>query len=60
MKYIDVGGIQASRLALGCMRIADKPRAQIERLIRAALDLGVNMFDHADIYGGGTCERIYG
>lgn len=60
MKYIDVGGIQASRLALGCMRIADKPRAQIERLIRTALDLGVNMFDHADIYGGGTCERIYG
>jgi len=60
MEYIDIGGIKASRLALGCMRISDKPTANIERLIQTALDMGVNMFDHADIYGGGTCERMYG
>lgn len=60
MEYIDIGGIKTSRLALGCMRIADKPLANIDRLVRAAIDAGVNTFDHADIYGGGTCERMYG
>ena len=60
MKYIDIGGISCSRLVLGCMRIADKPLGNIERLVNTALDIGVNMFDHADIYGGGACERLYG
>ncbi len=60
MKYKDIGGIKSSLLVLGCMRIADKPIANVERLVNAALDIGVNTFDHADIYGGGTCEEIYG
>ena len=60
MEYIEIGGIRSSRLILGCMRIADKPQAQIDRLVRVALDMGINTFDHADIYGGGTCERMYG
>lgn len=49
-----------SRLALGGMRIADKPLKNIERLVNVALEIGINTFDHADIYGGGACERIYG
>lgn len=49
-----------SRLVLGCMRIADKPIENIERLVGAALDIGVNMIDNADIYGGGKCEELYG
>ncbi len=60
MDHIDIGGIKASRLALGSMRIADKPLANIERLVNTALDMGVNLFDHADIYGGGKCESLYG
>ncbi|MCH5162273.1 MAG: aldo/keto reductase [Clostridiales bacterium] len=60
MKYIDIDGIKASRLSLGCWRIADKPIENIERLVNTALDMGVNHFDHADIYGGGTCEKLYG
>lgn len=28
--------------------------------IRAALDAGYNHFDHADIYGGGACEALFG
>lgn len=60
MEYIDIDGIRSSRLALGCMRIADKPLADIERLIDCALDIGINTFDHADIYGGGACERLFG
>lgn len=60
MEYTDIGGIKASRLALGCMRIADKPLENVERLVNVALDIGINLFDHADIYGGGRCESLYG
>lgn len=47
-------------LALGSMRIANKLLDENERLVRLALDMGINLFDHADIYGGGACEEIYG
>lgn len=60
MKHIDIGGISSSRLVLGCMRIADKPLANIERLLGVALEIGINTVDHADIYGGGKCESLYG
>ena len=45
--------LEVSQIALGCMRIADKTVDEVERLVQCALDLGVNFFDHADIYGGG-------
>lgn len=60
MEYFTVGDIKMSRLALGAMRIADKPFGNIERLVATALEIGVNTFDHADIYGGGTAEELYG
>ncbi len=60
MEYSDLGGIRSSRLVLGCMRIADKPLADVERLLDVALELGVNTLDNADIYGGGTCESMIG
>lgn len=52
--------LTASRIALGCMRIADKSVDDVEKLVRCALDLGINFFDHADIYGGGKSEEIFG
>src|SRR5690606_35152130 len=30
------------------------------RAIRAAIDAGFTVFDHADIYCGGVCEKIFG
>jgi predicted oxidoreductase len=42
------------------MRIAGRERASVETLIRTALDLGVNFFDHADIYGRGESEAFFG
>lgn len=60
MEHKSIGGILSSRLVLGNMRIADKPLANNERLVRLALDMGINTFDHADIYSGGGCEEIYG
>ena len=60
MKYCKLGEIEASRVIMGCMRIADKPLVEIERVIASALSKGVNTFDHADIYGKGDCETVFG
>lgn len=60
MKYCNVGGVNAPRLIVGCMRIADKPLRQVEKMIIEAVKNGVNMFDHADIYGGGDSEVVFG
>lgn len=46
-------------LALGCMRLAGADRKQAAEFINTALDLGLNFFDHADIYGGGSCESVF-
>ena len=60
MKYFDLAGYNASRIAQGCMRIASLDKKEIDTLIKTDLDCGINFFDHADIYGGGECERKFG
>ena len=42
------------------MRIAEGGGAPGNAAIRAALDAGYVQFDHADIYGGGECEALFG
>lgn len=55
-----------TRIAYGCWRLAGSeggPSVAPEdgrRAVRAAIELGINFFDHADIYGKGECERIFG
>lgn len=44
----------------GCMRLADFDSRQMNHFIHTAMELGVNYFDHADIYGGGKSEEIFG
>ncbi len=60
MEYCTLGGNNASRIIMGCMRIAGKPLRDIEAVIIEAQKCGVNMFDLADIYAGGDCERVFG
>lgn len=60
MKYLELGNRRVSALTMGCMRIADKNVKQVDTLIHTALDLGINHFDHADIYGGGKSEELFG
>ena len=62
MKYFNLPhtDLNVSRIALGCMRIADKSVDEVEELVKAALDEGINFFDHADIYGGGKSESVFG
>ena len=56
--------LSSSRLAYGCMRIAGDGSASAQErgtdAIRAALDNGYTLFDHADIYGDGACETLFG
>ncbi len=46
-------------VAVGCMRINSLDKAEAHRFVQTALEEGANFFDHADIYGGGTCEEIF-
>ena len=51
--------LDASEIALGCMRIVDLTNPEIYTLVHTALDEGINFFDHADIYGGGQSEAKF-
>lgn len=52
--------LKVSKIGLGCMRIASKNIEQVEKLVLEALKIGINFFDHADIYGGGKSEELFG
>lgn len=53
--------MQASALVLGCMRLTRLSGFELDLHLKTALELGINFFDHADIYGGnGACERHFG
>ena len=57
-------GNELPMLGLGCSRIGSlgnpTPIRDIRALLERALDLGVNLFDTADIYGQGDSEREIG
>lgn len=61
MRTIQFGssGLQVPVVGVGCMRIKTLTPTEAEAFVQAALALGANFFDHADIYGGGTCEEIF-
>lgn len=62
MKQVKLGGtsIQVPAVAAGCMRIEGEEISAVTRFIDTAVELGINYFDHADIYGNGNCESIMG
>ena len=62
MKSIDIGrsGLRAPAILAGCMRIGSMSVQQADAFIQTALECGITMFDHADIYGGGSCEELFG
>ncbi len=71
MKTIRLGTtpLQISRIAYGCMEIggswdrhepASEPtRQEAMKAVHAALDEGINFFDHADIYCWGKSEEVF-
>lgn len=62
MKYYDIKNtdLHVSAVGLGCMRIGKMSWQEVDTLVRSALDAGINFFDHADIYGAGACEKVFG
>jgi aryl-alcohol dehydrogenase-like predicted oxidoreductase len=63
MKYATVGGLPPlSKVGLGTMRFGEKtfdPYLACA-LIRRALELGINCFDTAEVYGWGRGEQLLG
>lgn len=65
MHYRPLGPFSVSAISLGCMNLshaygAPVSAAQGERVLLAALDAGVNMFDTAALYGFGANETLVG
>lgn len=56
MQQLGCTGMTVSRIALGCMRMADLTRQEASKVVSTSLHQGMNFFDHADIYGGGESE----
>ena len=61
MRTIELGksNMQVPVIASGCMRMNGLHEKQAASFIEKALSLGVNFFEHADIYGKGECEKIF-
>ncbi|MGQ7387260.1 aldo/keto reductase [Streptococcus suis] len=56
MQELGQTGLQVSRIALGCMRMASLNERETANVIETVVQHGINFFDHADIYGGGESE----
>jgi 1-deoxyxylulose-5-phosphate synthase len=71
VEYVKLGatGLEVSPLALGCMSFGDATRGghkwvvreeEARTYIKRALDAGINFFDTANSYSGGSGEEILG
>lgn len=62
MRYIEFGqdNRKASEIIIGLMRISKMTLDEVKNLLDAALDVGINFLDIADIYANGKCEEILG
>jgi aryl-alcohol dehydrogenase-like predicted oxidoreductase len=67
MEYVGLGraGVKVSRICLGCMSFGNDAPWKVEldqaqRLVKKAVDLGVNFFDTANVYSSGRSEEITG
>ncbi|MFC4099171.1 aldo/keto reductase [Paenibacillus xanthanilyticus] len=71
MEYTKLGntGLDVSRLCLGCMGFGSAAQGfhqwvldeeHSRPVIKKALELGINFFDTANVYAGGTSEEIVG
>ena len=54
--------LSLSQVIFGCMRIVESGISQDDllKLVHKCLDLGIDTFDHAPVYGGYTCEKVFG
>lgn len=61
MKQIEISQV-TKRFILGCWRLNEwgYSAPELNRYIQQVLEIGINHFDHADIYGSYSCEELFG
>ena len=68
MKYVQMGSNKVSAVGLGTWQFGEPGwgwgkelnQHQARRIVHRALELGINFFDTAEVYGNGQSERILG
>lgn len=57
-----LASLELSRVIVGCMRTIDAGMdgEALRRFVHECMELGIDSFDHAPVYGAGACERIFG
>lgn len=68
MRYLEIAGQRLSLIGLGCWQFGSPDwgygrefdEATARAVVERALELGINLFDTAEIYGQGESERILG
>lgn len=60
--YLSDVGPKVSQAIYGFYRWngVENPSQTMERIVNLCLELGINTFDHADIYGDYKCEELFG
>ncbi len=61
MKRMNLGtsDLSVPEIGLGCMRMAGMTKNDARAMIDKSMDLGIDFFDHADIYGKGESEKAF-
>ncbi|MGE0588088.1 MAG: aldo/keto reductase family oxidoreductase [Cyclobacteriaceae bacterium] len=62
MERVQLGQLELSRLVMGHWRLAEwnLTSQELLTLTEKTIELGITSFDHADIYGNYSCERLFG
>jgi predicted oxidoreductase len=61
--YLSDSGPKVSPAVYGFWRWEDTTASggvTMEKIVNLCLELGINTFDHADVYGGYQCEELFG
>ncbi|MBT1705837.1 aldo/keto reductase [Chryseosolibacter indicus] len=59
-RYLHLKGLECSRIIAGAWRWNNVDEKTVSNLIDTSLDVGITSFDHADIYGDYSNEKIFG
>lgn len=62
MKQVKLGksDLMVPAVAIGCMRLTGLEFREAENFVLKCVEQGADFFDHADIYGAGACEELFG
>lgn len=59
-RFLHLKGLECSRIIAGAWRWNAVDHSTLERLMSTSLDNGITTFDHADIYGDYSNEKLFG